>query len=640
MPAIAHRQLLLPVLLVGLMLTGCGIELNPPREEAQYRSLDTGQQLGWAGLGNIANLRYEGSGESGISDDYGLFSYRAGDSLDFYIGSLLIGNAPGAPLLTPLELSGASDASDPRAINLSRLLLSLDADENPDNGIELPTDARPDIPLDLDDENRLAALLEQLAPGRVLVDAATAQARLEQTLEEIRLTHLGNYLGEWKLDSGDSASCAGDDEITLSLSRNDAGDYLLEGDLSGQENAALSGQLQGHSAFSGRIEALGLALQGRFANGIARGQWQSDDGACQGSFEASLRRTQYRDDASIRSSAFQRFYISRLDGSESIDFGAAEPDQTIARTFEFVNDTDADFPLNRATQQGQLNNGFAYSYSCDTLAPGEACLVILTFLYQALEDTVEEGEKTATLEILPGDPTSQPSLSFNLGATVKLGAGEPLLVVTPDLVGFSQSVAGVATEPQRLFLANSGVRPLYLLPIFSNNPAFEILDDGRDACHNRLLKTHQSCYLDIRFTPATNAEDRFTVGTLIVRSDDPARRTAGVTLEGYTGTDIRCFIATAAYGSYLDPHVASLRRFRDQVLLGGLPGGEQLVALYYRYSPPLAEMIRQHDTLRWLTRALLTPVVFAIEWPLSSLLLLLSLILAWRLRHLRLSGCG
>ena len=634
MPAIAHRLLLLPVLLAGLALAGCGIELNPPREETQYRSLDTDQQLGWAGLGNLVNLRYEGSGESGISDEYGLFSYRAGDSLDFYIGNLLIGSAPGAPLVTPLELTGASEASDPRAINLSRLLLSLDADENPDNGIELPIDARSDIPLELDDETRLAALLEQLAPGRVLVDAATAQARLEQTLEDIRLGHLGNYLGEWKRDSGDTSACPGDDEITLSLNRNDAGDYLLEGNLGSQGNTALTGQLQGHSTFNGRIEALGLALQGRFANGIARGQWQSDDGACQGRFEASLRTTWYRDDTSIRSSAFQRFYISRLDGSESIDFGAVEPDQTIARTFEFVNDTDSDFPLNRATQQGQLSNGFAYSYSCETLAPGEACLVILTFLYQTLEDTVEEGEKTATLDILPGDPTNQPSLSFNLGATVKTGTGDPLLVVTPDLVGFSQSVAGVASEPQRLFLANSGVRPLYLLPIFSNNPAFEVLDDGRDACHNRLLKRNQSCYLDIRFTPPANAEDRFTVGTLIVRSDDPARRTAGITLEGYTGTDIRCFIATAAYGSYLDPHVATLRRFRDQVLLGGLPGGEQLVSLYYHYSPPLAEMVRQHEALRWLVRAALTPVVFAIEWPLTSLLLLLTSMFVWRLRRL------
>jgi len=84
-----------------------------------------------------------------------------------------------------------------------------------------------------------------------------------------------------------------------------------------------------------------------------------------------------------------------------------------------------------------------------------------------------------------------------------------------------------------------------------------------------------------------------------------------------------CFIATAAYGSYLHPQVKVLRAFRDHYLLTNTPG-RAFVALYYRVSPPLADFIARHDTLRAVTRLLLTPLILAIAHPglaLASLLL-------------------
>lgn len=100
-----------------------------------------------------------------------------------------------------------------------------------------------------------------------------------------------------------------------------------------------------------------------------------------------------------------------------------------------------------------------------------------------------------------------------------------------------------------------------------------------------------------------------------------------------------CFIATAAYGSAFEPHVESLRRFRDEYLRRTALG-RAFIRLYYRYSPPVAAVVARHASLRLVVRALLTPVVLAIEFPRTTGTLVaaaLVLLLARR-RRLRLGS--
>ncbi len=77
---------------------------------------------------------------------------------------------------------------------------------------------------------------------------------------------------------------------------------------------------------------------------------------------------------------------------------------------------------------------------------------------------------------------------------------------------------------------------------------------------------------------------------------------------GVSGSGPGCFIATAAYGSLMEPHVKILRDFRDRFLLDNTIGN-RLVSFYYTYSPPIADFIKKHGNLRALVRIGLLPVV-------------------------------
>jgi len=88
-----------------------------------------------------------------------------------------------------------------------------------------------------------------------------------------------------------------------------------------------------------------------------------------------------------------------------------------------------------------------------------------------------------------------------------------------------------------------------------------------------------------------------------------------------TASSSDCFIATAAFGSFLDPHVVTLRHFRDRFLLSHTLG-QWFVDRYYAYSPSIAHTIREHESLRFAVRLMLIPLIVIIEYP----LLILSLI--------------
>lgn len=100
-------------------------------------------------------------------------------------------------------------------------------------------------------------------------------------------------------------------------------------------------------------------------------------------------------------------------------------------------------------------------------------------------------------------------------------------------------------------------------------------------------------------------------------NDNPYNLPDGVVPGGGSGGGSGCFIATAAYGSYLHPKVEVLRDWRDETLLA-TSSGRWFVRQYYRYSPPIADFISEREHMKALVRLMLLPFVLLVSSPLMA----------------------
>jgi hypothetical protein len=279
---------------------------------------------------------------------------------------------------------------------------------------------------------------------------------------------------------------------------------------------------------------------------------------------------------------------------------------------------------------------------------------------------------TQTAKVAASDPTADAFLGCSIGIsadgrTVVAGAkmaygqaGAAYVFAATETVSssldskdFGNVTMGTSSSAQTFTISNTGSGALIFGAITITGADASVFAIGSDTCSGSTLAASATCTFDVTFAPASAGIKGAAVS---VPSNDAGTPNLTITLAGTgvdessttttggtattggtttTGTDAGttptsdggssgggggCFIATAAYGSYLDSRVLALREFRDGFLLTNAPG-RAFVRFYYRQSPPIAAYIREHETARCAVRWALTPLAYAIGYP--SLLLAL-----------------
>ncbi len=86
----------------------------------------------------VANLAYTTATQSGVTDEQGQFNYVAGETIIFNIGNIELPPVSAADIITPIDLFSDGAVNHRGVVNVSRMLQSMDADSDPENGILLP----------------------------------------------------------------------------------------------------------------------------------------------------------------------------------------------------------------------------------------------------------------------------------------------------------------------------------------------------------------------------------------------------------------------------------------------------------------------------------------------------------------------
>lgn len=228
----------------------------------------------------VEGITYISGSVSGVTDANGTFRYETGSTVRFVVGGLVIGEAQGKGVITPVDFVKGGDASNPTVLNIVRFLVTIDSDGNPDNGIQITKTMRNLV--DGDSINFAQSAANFAANGNVqtivsqITAATTAGARTLVT-DSVAKKHLSNTI--WNYYAGSySGTFSGDDSGSFDVqimangmmigtgTSSSVGTFTVTGQLSTDGSLTFAtGGTSTSATFTGKIGTKG-ALSGTWKN--------------------------------------------------------------------------------------------------------------------------------------------------------------------------------------------------------------------------------------------------------------------------------------------------------------------------------------------------------------------------------------
>ncbi len=187
--------------MTAVLVTGCGGG-SGHTDTGMGSGMGSGLVSGTFLDSEVEGLHYQTATQSGLTDMDGTFFYNQGETIRFFMGDVMLGEAPADQYMTPLDLvPGAIDEMHPMVTNISRLLQTADEDGDPANGIFIPAAVDQammgssisfDMPIeDFANHADVVMFMDELDmmgrgyAGRTMTAADNAQAHMRSTLADM-----------------------------------------------------------------------------------------------------------------------------------------------------------------------------------------------------------------------------------------------------------------------------------------------------------------------------------------------------------------------------------------------------------------------------------------------------------------------
>ena len=187
----------------------------------------------------VQGLEYSSTSGSGVTSSSGGFDCKSGESVTFKINDVEIGSTNCDEVITPLDVLGATDYTDTKAINLAYLLQAMDSDSDVSNGINITSSKSSITSLDFTDDSQIDTLVSGMPnKDNVSRDSAKAHAmNFEGNIGDYKVTSL---LGCFQpSDTNYAGDCPSESDFTFSF-KFDGKNLTLSGAGDGYETSHTS----------------------------------------------------------------------------------------------------------------------------------------------------------------------------------------------------------------------------------------------------------------------------------------------------------------------------------------------------------------------------------------------------------------